>query len=79
MLVMTAAIRWTNLDNCMPRGSKDCEVNQLLCGKEFHEKMRDLKGKFSLGPILLIITIFPKFMLEMHKDMYCMHRILHDW
>ena len=47
--------------------------------KEFHEKMRGLKGKFSLDPILLIITSFPKFMLEMHEDMYCMHRILHDW
>ena len=23
----------TNLDNCMPRGSEDYEVNQLLCGK----------------------------------------------
>ena len=45
--------------------------------KEFHEKMRDLKGKFSLNPILLIITTFPKFMLEMHEDMYGMHRILH--
>ena len=29
--------------------------------KKFHEKMRDLKGKFSLDPILLIITTFPKF------------------
>ena len=45
--------------------------------KEFHEKMRDLKGKFSLDPVLMIITTFPKFMLEMHGDMYCMHRILH--
>ena len=45
--------------------------------KEFHEKMRDLKGKFSLDPILLIITTFPKFMREMHKNMYCMHRIAH--
>ena len=46
--------------------------------KEFHEKMRELKGKFSLNPILLILTTFPKFMLELHGDMYCMHRILHD-
>ena len=45
--------------------------------KEFHEKMRDLKGKFSLDPILLIITTFPNFMHEMHEDMYYMHRILH--
>ena len=76
--MMAAIIKWTNLDNCMPRSSKDYEVNQLLCEKEFHEKMRDLKGKFSLDPILLIITTFPKFMLEMHGDMYCMHKILHD-
>ena len=40
--------------------------------KEFHEKMRDLKEKFSLDPILLIITTFPKFMLELHEDMNCM-------
>ena len=46
--------------------------------KEFHEKMRGLKGKFSLDPILLIITLFLEFMLEMHEDMHCMHRILHD-
>ena len=66
------------MDSCMPRGSKDYEVNQLLCGKkEFHEKMRDWKGKFSLDPILLIITSFLEFMLEMHEDMHCMHRILH--
>ena len=45
--------------------------------KEFHEKMRGLKGKFSLDPIFPIITTFPKFMLEMHEDMYCMQRILH--
>ena len=45
--------------------------------KGFHEKMRDLKGKFSLDPILLIVTTSPKFMLEMHENMYCMHRILH--
>ena len=51
--------------------------NNCYVKKEFHNKKRDLKGKFSLDPILLIITTFPKFMLEMHEDMYCMHRILH--
>ena len=50
--MMAAVIKWKNLDSCMPRGSKDCKVNQLLCGREFHEKMRDLKGKFSLKPCL---------------------------
>ena len=45
--------------------------------KEFHEKMRGLKGKFSLDPILLIITLFFEFMFEMHEDMHCIHRILH--
>ena len=28
--MMAAAIKWTNMDNCMPRGSKDMESNQLL-------------------------------------------------
>ena len=45
--------------------------------KEFHEKMRSLKEKFSLDPILLIITSFLEFVLEMPEDMHCMHRILH--
>ena len=38
----------TNLDNCMPRGSKDYEVNQLLCGKEvLCQDERLEKGSFS--------------------------------
>ena len=65
MLVMAIVIKWTKLDSCMPRGGKDYEVNQLLCEEEFHEKMRDLKGKFSLDPIFLIITTFPKYIAEM--------------
>ena len=31
--MMAAAIKWINLDSYMPRGSKDYEVNQLLCEK----------------------------------------------
>ena len=31
--MMATAIKWTNLENCMPRGSKDYEFNQLLGGK----------------------------------------------
>ena len=45
--------------------------------KEFHEKIRELKGKFSLKPYLANYVTFPKFILEMHEDMYRMHRILH--
>ena len=33
MLMMAVVIKWTKLDSCMPRGSKDYEANQLLCGK----------------------------------------------
>ena len=31
--MMTAVTKWTNLDSCMPRGSKNYEVNPLLCEK----------------------------------------------
>ena len=62
-----------------PGAARTMKSTSCCVKKEFHEEMRDLKGKFSLDPILLIIiTTFPKFMLEMHEDMYCMHRILHD-
>ena len=27
-----ANVKWTNLGNCMPRGSKTMKSNQLLCG-----------------------------------------------
>ena len=45
--------------------------------EEFHARMWDLKREVSLNPILLIITTFLSFILEMYEDMYCMHRILH--
>ena len=54
--MMAAAIKWKNLDNldsCMPRGSKDYEVNQLLCEKGIPCKDEGFeKGKFSLKPCL---------------------------
>ena len=28
-----AAVKWTNLGNCMPIGSKTMQSNQLLCGR----------------------------------------------
>ena len=31
--MMAAVIKWTNMDSCMPKGIKDYEVNQLLCGR----------------------------------------------
>ena len=66
------------MDNCMPEVARTVKSTNYCVDKEFHARLRDLKGKFSLDPILLILTTFPKFMLEMHEDMYCMHRILHD-
>ena len=54
------------------------KANQLL-----HERVvpcqdeRLEKGSFLKNSILMIIITFPKFMLEKHEDMYCMHRILH--
>ena len=75
--MMAAAIKWTNLDDCMPRGSKDYEFNQLL-----HERVvpcqdeRLEKGSFLENPILLTMLRFLSFMHEMHEDMLCIHRIL---
>ena len=59
--MLAIAIKWTNLDNCMPIGSKDYEVNQLLCGKKFHARMEDLKREVSLKPCLANYVTFPKF------------------
>ena len=66
---MAVVVKWTNLDSCMPRGARTMKSISCCVEKEFHEKMRGLKGKFSLDPILLIITLFLEFMLEMHEDM----------
>ena len=78
MLMMAAVVKWTNLDSACPGAARTMKPTSCCVEKEFHEKMRGLKGKFSLDPILLIITLFLEFMLEMHEDMHCMHRILHD-
>ena len=77
MLRMAVVVKWTNLDSACPGVARTMKSTSCCVEKEFHEKMRGLKGKFSLDPILLIITSFLEFMLEMHKDMNCMHRILH--
>ena len=61
MLMMAAVIKWTNLDNCMPEVARTVKSTSCCVDKEFHAKIRDLKGKFSLDPILLIMTTFPKF------------------
>ena len=29
----SGAVKWTNLGNCMPRGSNTMKSNQLLCGR----------------------------------------------
>ena len=75
--MMAVVIKGTNPDNCMSEVVRTVKSTSYCVDKEFHARMRDLKGKFSLDPILLIMTTFPKFMLEMHEDMYCMHRIFH--
>ena len=60
--MMAAAIKGTNLDSCMPRGSKDYEVNRLLCEKGIPCKDEGFgKGEFSLKPCLANYVTFPKF------------------
>ena len=59
--MMAAAIKWTNLDSCMPRGSKDYEVNRLLCGKGIPYKEGRFEREVSLKPCLANYVTFPKF------------------
>ena len=59
--MMDAAIKWTNLESCMPRGSKDYEVNQLLCEKGIPCKDERFEREFSLKPCLANYVTFPKF------------------
>ena len=65
-----AVIKWTIWTVACPGAARTMKSTNCYVKKEFHEKMRNLKGEFSLDPILLIITTFPKFMYEMHEDMY---------
>ena len=76
MLMMVVAIKWTNLGNCMPRGSKTMNSNQLLCGRGIPCKDEGFERENSLTPVLLTILYFISFMHEMHEDMLCIHRIL---
>ena len=50
--MMASAIKGTNLDSCMPRGSKDHEVNQLLCGRVVPCKDEGLEKRNFLKPYL---------------------------
>ena len=60
--MMATAVKWTNLDSCMPRGSQDYAVNQLLRGRGIPCKDEGFeKGKFSLKPCLANYVTFPKF------------------
>ena len=59
--MMATAIKWTNLESRMPRGSKDYEVNQLLCGKGIPCKDGRFEREVSLKPCLANYVTFPKF------------------
>ena len=52
MLMMAATIKWTNLDSCMPRGSKDYEANQLLCGKGIPREDEGFEREVFIRPCL---------------------------
>ena len=47
-----ATVKWTNLRNCMLRGSKTMQSNQLCVEEEFHARMRDVKREVSLKPYI---------------------------
>ena len=77
MLMTATAVKWTNLGNCMPRGSKTMDSNQLLCGRGIPCEDVGLEKGIFLKLYLADYNYIPKFILEMYEDMYCMHRILH--
>ena len=70
-----ATVKWTNLGNCMPRGSKTRSQISYCVEEEFHARMRDLKREISLNHVLLIMIT--SFIHEIYEDMPYMHKILH--
>ena len=60
--------------NCMPRGSKTMNSNQLLCGRGVPCKDEGLEKKreIYLNPVLIITS----FIHEIYEDMPSMHKIL---
>ena len=61
---MTTAIKWTNLDNCMPRRSKDYEVKPAIgWKKEFHERMKDLKREVFLKTLSCRYVLYKPVMI----------------
>ena len=50
--MMAAVVNWTNLDSCMPKGSRDYEVNQLLCGKGIPREDEGFEREVFIRPYL---------------------------
>ena len=50
--MMAAVVNWTNLDSCMPKGSRDYEVNQLLCGKGIPREDEGFEREVFIRPCL---------------------------
>ena len=51
--MMAVVIKWTKLDSCMPRGSKDYDTNQLLCGKGIPREDEGFEREFFIRPYLV--------------------------
>ena len=51
--MMAVVIKWTKLDSCMPRGSKDYEANQLLCGKGIPREDEGFEREVFIRPYLV--------------------------
>ena len=76
VLTNNVAVNMDKSKNCMPRGSKTMNSNQLLCGRGIPCKDEGFEREHSLTLVLLTILYFISFMHEMHEDMLCIHRIL---
>ena len=62
VLTNNVAVNMDKSENCMHRGSKTMNSNQLLCGRGIPCKDEGFERQNSLTPILLTIFIFYKFL-----------------
>ena len=61
MLITVIAVKWKNLESCMPEVARTMKANQLLCGRGVPCKDEGFeKGKF-LKPCLVNYNYIYKF------------------
>ena len=74
MLITAIAVKWKNLESCMPEVARTVKANQLLCGRGVPCKDEGFeKGSFLKKPVLLTMLHFLSFIAEMYEYMFCMN------